>query len=149
MKFEIENNYIGCRKIYESLSEQEKKWFGTYSDGEEYIVSRKMIEVDGEPAGFCEVGDCGLIPGGIIGECIVYVAVAPKYRRRGIGFTLVHEVVKSFKENGFSSLVYRVNKNNVASINLAESCGLVSLPQSMVDENIRETEYVYVTGKNF
>ena len=149
MKFEIENNYIGCRKIYESLSEQEKKWFGVYSDGEEYVVSRKMIEVDGEPAGFCEVGDCGLIPGGIIGECIVYVAVAPKYRRRGIGFTLVHEVVKSFKENGFSSLVYRVNKNNVASINLAESCGLVSLPQSMVDENIRETEYVYVTGKNF
>ena len=149
MKFEIENNYIGCRKIYESLSEQEKKWFGVYSDGEEYIVSRKMIEVDGEPAGFCEVGDCGLIPGGIIGECIVYVAVAPKYRRRGIGFTLVHEVVKSFKENGFSSLVYRVNKNNVASINLAESCGLVSLPQSMVDENIRETEYVYVTGKIF
>ena len=149
MKFKIENNYNGCRKIYESLSEQEKKWFGVYSDGEEYVVSRKMIEVDGEPAGFCEVGDCGLIPGGIIGECIVYVAVAPKYRRRGIGFTLVHEVVKSFKENGFSSLVYRVNKNNVASINLAESCGLVSLPQSMVDENIRETEYVYVTGKIF
>ena len=108
-----------------------------------------MIEVDGEPAGFCEVGDCGLIPGGIIGECIVYIAVAPKNRRRGIGFALVHDVVKSFKENGFSSLVYRVNKNNVASIKLAESCGLKRLPQNMIDENIRETEYVYVAGKNF
>ncbi len=147
MKFEIEDNYIGCRKIYESLSEQEKKWFGVYSDGEEYIVSRKMIEIDGEPAGFCEVGDCGLIPGGIIGDCIVYVAVAPKYRLRGIGFALVNEVVKSFKENGFFSLTYRVDKNNTASIKLAESCGLVRLPQNMIDENIRETEYVYVAGK--
>ena len=90
-----------------------------------------------------------MIPGGIIGECIVYIAVAPKYRRRGIGFALVHDTVKSFKENGFSSLVYRVNKNNVASIKLAESCGLKRLPQNMISENIRETEYVYVAGKNF
>lgn len=106
-----------------------------------------MIEIDGEPAGFCEVGDCGLIPGGISGDCIVYVAVAPKYRLRGIGFQLVSQVVKSFKENGFDSLTYRVNKNNMASIKLAESCDLIRLPQNMIDERIRETEYVYVTGE--
>lgn len=147
MKFEIDDNYIGCRKIYESLSEQEKKWFGMYRDGEDYIISRKLIEINGEPAGFCEVGDCGLIPGGISGDCIVYVAVVPKYRRRGIGFFLVNEVVKSFKKNGFYSLTYRVNKNNTASIKLAESCGLIRLPQDMVDEKIRETEYVYVAGE--
>ena len=68
-----------------------------------------------------------MIPGGIIGECIVYIAVAPKYRRRGIGFALVHDVVKSFKENGF----------------------FIRLPQNMISENIRESEYVYVSGKNF
>ena len=56
--------------------------------------------------------------------------------------------------NGYGSVyrmsdTYRVDKNNVASIKLAESCGLIRLPQNMIDENIREKEYVYVAGKIF
>ncbi len=144
MKFKVEDNFAECLRVYNTLSDQEKKWFGMYDDGEEYIVSRRLIKVDGKPAGFCEVGDCGLIPGGIIGDCIVYIAVAPKYRRRGLGFKLVQEVVKSFKENGFKTLTYRVDKNNVASIGLAERCGLKRLPQDMVVETIRASEYVYI-----
>ena len=146
MKFEIEDRYNDCLKIYNTLSEQEKKWFGEYSDGEEYIVSRKLIEVENEPAGFCEVGDCGLIPGGIENDCIVYVAVAPKYRRRKIGFCLINDVVKSFKQNGFKSLTYRVHKDNLASIKLAESCGLIRLPQAELVATIRDTEYVYIAN---
>ena len=144
MKFKVEDNYAGCLQVYNSLSDQEKKWFGTYDSGGEVIIHRKLIKVDGEPAGFCEVGDCGKIPDGIKGDCIVYIAVAPKYRRRGIGFSLVHEVVKNYKENGFETLTYRVDKQNFASIKLAEKCGLKRLPQDMIVESIRATEYVYI-----
>ena len=144
MKFKVEDNYAGCLQVYNSLSEQEKKWFGTYDSDSEVVIHRKLIEVDNKPAGFIDVGDCAKIPDGIEGDCIVCVAVAPKYRRRGIGFKLVSEVVRSFKENGFKSLTYRVNKKNIASIKLAEKCGLKRLPQDMIVESIRATEYVYI-----
>lgn len=144
MKFKVENNFAGCLKVYNSLSDQEKKWFGTYDSGGDVIIHRKLIKVDDEPAGFVEVGDCAKIPDGIEGDCIVYVAVAPEYRQRGIGFKLVSEVVQSFKENGFNSLTYRVNKKNIASIKLAEKCGLKKVSQELVNEDIRATEYVYI-----
>ena len=137
-------NFKDCRKVYDSLSTQEKKWFGSYDEEEPYIVHQRLISVDGEPAGFCEVGDCGRIPGGIDGDCIVYVAVVPKYRRMGIGFCLVREVIRNFKKHGFKSLTYRVCKDNTASIKLAESCGLRRLPQNEVDASIRDAEYIYV-----
>ena len=57
------------------------------------------------------------------------------------------KLYKISKKTAFSSLTYRVDKNNLASIELAESCGLIRLPKYMVDEKIRETEYVYVVGK--
>ena len=145
MKFKVENNFADCLQVYNSLSEQEKKWFGTYdSGGEVIIIHRKLVKVDDKLAGFVEVGECSKIPNGIDGDCIVYVAVAPEYRRREIGFKLVNEVVQNFKENSFKSLTYRVNKKNIASIKLAEKCGLKRLPQDMIFENIRETEYVYI-----
>ena len=144
MTFKVEDSFAGCLQVYNSLSDQEKKWFGTYDGGGEVIIHRKLVKVDGEPAGFVEVGDCAKIPNGIEGDCIVYIAVAPEYRRRGIGFKLVSEVVRSFKENSFKSLTYRVNKKNIASIKLAEKCGLKRLPQDMIVESIRVTEYVYI-----
>ncbi len=108
-----------------------------------------MLEIDNEPAGFIEVGDCAKIPKGIEGECIIYVAVAPKYRRRGVAFQLVNEVMQNYIENGFKVLTYRVNKNNTASIGLAEKCGLTRLPETMVVESVNKIDYVYVTGDIF
>lgn len=144
MKFKAEDNFAECLQIYNSLSDQEKNWFGKCEDRRESVIHRKLVHVNNEPAGFVEVGDCAKIPGGIESDCIICIAVSPKYRRRGIGFHIVNEVVRDFKENGFKSLTYRVDKNNTASIGLAEKCGLKRLPQDMIDESIRETEYVYI-----
>ena|GEM_PF-2884440 len=149
LNFKVEDNFAGCLQVYNSLSEQEKKWFGKFTDGEKFTVHRKLIEIDGDPAGFIEVGDCRFIIGGIKGDCIIYVAVSAKYRRRGIGFRLVNEVVQNFRENGFKVLTYRVNKNNIASIKLAEKCGLERLPEIMVSESVRKIDYVYATGDIF
>lgn len=146
-KFTISRDYDGCIKIYNSLTTQEKEWYGSLSDGLKFLVHRKILYVNGQPAAVCEVTDAGKCLDGISGDCVVSIMVHSNYRKQGLGYQLVSEVINSFLDNGFKSLTYRVNQDNIASILLAEKCGLIRLPQEILYENIRDTEYVYITTR--
>ena len=54
-----------------------------------------------------------------------------------------------FRSKRKTGSTYGVNKKNVASISLAEKCGLKRLPETMVAENVRKIDYVYIVGDIF
>lgn len=85
----------------------------TEADYAHYFVA----EADGEIAGYCGVrnmaGD---------GE-ISNVAVAEKFRRRGIGRKLMEYVIKKAPSFGIGDLTLEVRAGNIPAISLYESLG--------------------------
>jgi len=53
------------------------------------------------------------------------IAVAPEYRRRGLARMLMHEVERSFRARGISSVRLEVRVNNQTAQQLYEQIGYV------------------------
>jgi len=70
------------------------------------------------------VGYCGYY--GVMDEGYIYnVAVSKDYRRRGIGFTMLNELIRHAQEKGIVSLTLEVRKSNHPAINLYKKLGFV------------------------
>lgn len=51
------------------------------------------------------------------------IAIHPNYRHRGIGMTLMKEIIQQAKEDGFASLSLSVDPENQAAVRLYEGLG--------------------------
>ena len=58
------------------------------------------------------------------------IAVDPKYRKRGIGKSLLEEVVEQSKSAGMERLVLEVRKSNMVAIKFYEKLGFVYIDKS-------------------
>ena len=77
--------------------------------------------VDGLIAGYC---GCY----GVAGEGYIYnVAVGKNYRRQGIGFRLLQDLIEAAKSRGIESLTLEVRKSNLPAIKLYKKLGLLKL----------------------
>lgn len=75
--------------------------------------------VDGLIAGYC---GCY----GVAGEGYIYnVAVGKNYRRQGIGFRLLQDLIEAAKSRGIESLTLEVRKSNLPAIKLYKKLGFV------------------------
>lgn len=75
--------------------------------------------VDGLIAGYC---GCY----GVAGEGYIYnVAVGKNYRRQGIGFRLLQDLIEAAKSRGIKSLTLEVRKSNLPAIKLYKKLGFV------------------------
>lgn len=79
---------------------------------------------------YYKVAVCGEIPIGFIGiwniagECdIIDIAVDIKYRRRGVAYRLMQDVIGYCRDNGYSAIHLEVRESNFAAISLYEKAG--------------------------
>ena len=64
----------------------------------------------------------------VMGEAdMMNVAIDPAYRRRGIGETLILELIRHLKQNGVYSLALEVRVSNEAAIGMYEKLGFVQV----------------------
>ena len=69
-------------------------------------------------------GYCGCY--GVAGEGYIYnVAVGKNYRRQGIGFRLLQDLIEAAKSRGIESLTLEVRKSNLPAIKLYKKLGFV------------------------
>lgn len=70
------------------------------------------------------VGYCGYY--GVAGEGYIYnVAVSPRFRRQGIGYKMLSELIRHAEERGIFSMTLEVRKSNLPAINLYKKLGFV------------------------
>lgn len=79
----------------------------------EYLVA----EIDGEIVGYCGLW-------GIAGEGYIYnVAVKKEFRKQGIGYKMLHRLIKQAEAKGIGSFTLEVRATNVPAIKLYEALG--------------------------
>ena len=78
-----------------------------------FLTAKEGVEIAGYIGSYC------CYPEGYITN----IAVAPAFRRRGIGRALVSELIKIGREEGFSFLTLEVRASNEAAISLYKSLG--------------------------
>jgi len=79
-----------------------------------------VCELDGKPAGY--MGMWKVVDEGHVTN----IAVAPEFRRAGIGKALLSEMVRRAKESGLVSITLEVRVSNVQAISLYEKQGFKS-----------------------
>lgn len=77
--------------------------------------------VDGFIAGYC--GYCGIVDEGYIYN----VAVGQRFRRQGIGFYMLEELIKQANSRGITSLTLEVRKSNQPAIHLYKKLGFTQV----------------------
>lgn len=64
----------------------------------------------------------------VMGEAdMMNIAVLPEYRRHGIGYQLVNELVDKLRKNGVYCLSLEVRSSNVSAINLYDKLGFTKV----------------------
>ena len=144
----VQGEFKDCEKIYNSLTQEEKVWFGNRFINSPNLVYRRVIKENNEAIAFCELVDAGKLPGGIDGDVVFSVAVKNGHRQKKLGKKLLMDAIEWFNKSKFESMTYRVWKQNIPSIKLAESLGLRRIPQKILFKEIQDKEYVYALFKN-
>ncbi|HKL79415.1 MAG TPA: ribosomal protein S18-alanine N-acetyltransferase [Mobilitalea sp.] len=96
----------------------EEDFFKSFHDeNNSYLVT----EEDGKIVGYCGYW-------GIAGEGNIYnVAVKKEYRRQGVGFLMLCQLIKQARERGITSCTLEVRQSNEAAIRLYERLGFESV----------------------
>ena len=105
-----------CRIEQETFSDpwSKKSFLDTMSDENNHYL---VVVIDEIIAGYC--GYCG-----VLGEGYIYnVAVKQSFRKQGIGFAMLAELIKQAKSRGISSLTLEVRQSNLPAINLYKRLG--------------------------
>lgn len=117
-KMEVSDLEEVCAIERETFSDPWSKisFLETISDKNNYYL---VAIVDGSVAGYC--GYCG-----VAGEGYIYnVAVGSSFRRQGIGFRMIKELIKKAEYRGITSMTLEVRKSNHSAINLYKKLGFV------------------------
>ena len=126
--------YLDGYSIYKELNDKEKNYIGSHFIESPFVVYRKVIYNDQSKAiGYIELIDIEKIKKFndiyLSNSLFLTIMVHPEYRRFGIGKILIESAINWFKQqNEFDKIVYRVNRDNEKSINLAKKCGFKFYP---------------------
>ena len=113
--------YKEAKVVYDSLSEKDKQLCsprGKYVDSSN-IAYRYVHKINNHPVGFI---DCYKYNHSNHSAFII-LAVNPAYRGNGIGKLMLKKAEYNCKLLGFQKLIYRVEKENIPSFNLAKKNG--------------------------
>ncbi|CRZ35450.1 ribosomal-protein-alanine N-acetyltransferase [Herbinix hemicellulosilytica] len=78
-----------------------------------------VVDIEGTIAGYCGYYE-------VAGEgYICNVAVRTNFRRQGIGYKMLKELIRHTQERGIYSLTLEVRKSNLPAINLYKKLGFV------------------------
>lgn len=111
----IIDSYTDSLDVYNSLSSTEKNYIsprGRYIDSPS-LVFRHNEKEGNETIGFVEVYKIPNTYQEYQGS--VVLAIKPKYRGSGVFGKLMDICINRMRVKGYHSLIYQVNKNNIAS----------------------------------
>lgn len=115
------NGYQDAKQVYDSLSDEDKRLCsprGRYVDSPN-LACRYVHRISNVPVGFI---DCYKY-NGKMDTAFILIAVDPHYRGQGIAKTMVENSIRTCRKIGFKKMMYRVEKENTASVRLAQSMG--------------------------
>lgn len=115
------NGYQDAKQVYDSLSDEDKRLCsprGRYVDSPN-LAYRYVHRISNVPVGFI---DCYKY-NGKMDTAFILIAVDPHYRGQGIAKTMVENAIYTCRKIGFKKMMYRVEKENTASVRLAQSMG--------------------------
>jgi len=131
------DSYKRSRKIWESLNNTDRLLVsprGNYVDSDK-ILYRKVLTVNNEDVGFVDIYKH--MPFSNSG--FVLIAVKDNHRGKGYAETLLKDAINDSKELNIKKLIYRCEKTNLPSIELAKKCGFT--PTKVVSINYCEFCY--------
>ena len=113
--------YAEAKQVYDTLTPEDKKLCsprGQYVDSPN-LAYRYVYKISNVPIGFI---DCYKYNGKNT-SAFILLAVSPEYRSKGIAKQMLAKAEFNCKKLGFFHLIYRVDKENESSINLAKAAG--------------------------
>ena len=118
-----DREYQLCLSVIDQLTPQEKKWVmpnGRFVNTPR-ILYRQVITVNNEPdrgAAFLD-----LYPYNDSKTAFLVYAVAPQFQRKGLGTMMVCNAIVWCARNGYTKMMWRCDKDNLASLNNAKKFG--------------------------
>lgn len=123
------HTYEDAKYIFDSLTDQEKKWCcpNGYKNTPAMVFRKIAYDNNDNPLGFVELADAYKYkPEDFYKRKLgLTIAVCKKGRGQGIAKALIKLAVHWFKESKYEVLFYNVDSDNKASIKLAEKCGFI------------------------
>ena len=123
-KMSLHENFNDSLSVYNQLSDDEKKLLsprGKFIDSPNLIYRYNHL-VNGKSVGFIEVYK---LNGNSNTTGYITLAIAPKYRSKGISYILIKKAIDGCKSKGYSKLIYRIDNSNVSSRSVAEKNGFI------------------------
>ena len=124
VKISLHENFNDSLSVYNQLSDDEKKLLsprGKFIDSPNLIYRYNHL-VNGKSVGFIEVYK---LNGNSNSTGFITLAIAPKYRSKGISYVLIKKAIDGCKSKGYSKLIYRIDNSNVSSRAVAEKNGFI------------------------
>ena len=110
-----------CNKICSSLSAKEQDYAGSNIINQD-IIFLQVMYYNKLPIAFICIKEPH-VKDERVNEVYTILAVHPKYRHKKLATSLVQQAIKWFIDSSYDQLIYTVDIDNIASENLAKSCG--------------------------
>lgn len=139
------SKYEQCKMVYDSLSDEEKKYMGGHFIDSPAVVYRKIAQnkETKQTIGYVELVDAEKL-GKAPYTVFINVAVHPHFRGQDLGTALIKDAVHWFKGTEYRIMKYVTHIDNIGSRRLAEKCGFVFFDQ----DNRKHTVTHAITNPN-
>ena len=125
-KDHIDSGYQQALAIYNQLSPEEQAFIspnhpGRFVDAPNAIAYYIHKTKDGKPIGFAVLTKLNGNSNNV--ACVGSIGILKEFRRKGYAKLLIQKAKDAAREAGYKKIIYKADKDNIASIKSAESAG--------------------------